>query len=164
MSFGKRQLVITLLIHLMCYLPVCSQKKTDRQVAGLNGLVKSVRVESSFFIYLFGELKETNSNRQSFTAYDRKGNITTHFSYKGYDELIIRDRSIVKKDDLEKKGTYSYDSDGRLNDVVWVNSAGSLLEKDLYVYEQDKLVAMVRYSSSGAIEKKQTVVKPHSSL
>ncbi len=155
MSFKRPKLIVALTINFLFLLPIYAQKKTDREEAGLIGLVKTIRVESSFFINLFGEFKETNTNRESFTSYDRNGNITAQSIFKGYDELVIANRTLTKMDDLVTKGVYSYDSDGKLTAIVWVNSAGVPVGKDVYG-DSGRLATRLHYSSDGVMRKEQT--------
>jgi hypothetical protein len=157
MRRGNGKLLLALTMQFLVVLTAYPQNKTDREEAGLKRAVKTMRVEISSFIELLGGLRETHTNRQSFTSYNRQGNITSQAIYKGYDILVIENRALTKKDDLVSQGLYSYGDDGRLNTVVWVNSSGATVGRDVYVYGEDGLLAAkLEHMPENLLQNKQT--------
>ncbi len=119
-----------------------AQRKTDREMAGLKGNVKSVRVEWSRIIRSDGQETQGARRPESVTNYDEQGNRTDGLAY-----------SLVNGS-LEERRVYSRDADGNQT-VIAYGPNGALLSKSVATFNQaGRPTEWVTYDANGAVVRK----------
>jgi len=149
---------------LLCACTVSAQKKTDLEIEGLKGRVRSVRVEWARLTVEGGKLVASPRRPQRLTIYDEQGNKTESMIFK-HDGSILT-KSVYGKDAQGNLVTASFDGNGKLirrtvmmlnaqeqfPDVFVFGPNGEPLERSVRTRRADgRLTEEAIYDANGAL-------------
>ena len=100
---------------------------TDRDRDGLNGPVRRIKTETAKLLPKSGQLVEGPRQVLETASYDMKG---AKIDYAFFPTAT---------DSLTGKEVYKYDDNGNIAEMTLLNTDGSVLSKETYQYEFDKL-------------------------
>lgn len=158
---------LLLLLSLTLASFVNAQTLLDREMDGLKGKVKSVRVERASVLKRAGQLVEGARVLQSETTYDEKGNRLEEVRYSrngaveervvsGRDENGNQTKTNYKPDGtIVSKWVYTYDAKGKMMGGAQYAADGTLQMKMVREYGADgKAISGAMYDANGALMNK----------
>jgi antitoxin component YwqK of YwqJK toxin-antitoxin module len=158
-----KNLLGVLLLSLLPCPAINAQTKTDLEIEGLKGPVKSIRFERAEFLQGASNPVEKWRFLESVTTYDEKGNRVEESRYNSDGSLF--EKMVFTRDDkgnqtktifkangtVDSKWVYAYDSHGRITNGAWYNSDGSLRLKIVKTYDVNgKLIEDAMYNADGS--------------
>lgn len=160
-----KNLLGVLMLNLLSFSTIHAQIKTDLEIEGLKGPVKSVRFERAEILQ--GDNVERARWLVSVTTYDEKGNRLEELKYNANGALLkkmvfTRDdkgnqMKIIYKADgtIDSKWIYNYDSRGKMTNGTWYDPDGTLRLKIVKTYDANgKLIEDAMYNADGSTKYK----------
>ena len=161
------KLFSTLLLGLLLVYIISAQIRTDKEVDGLKGEVKSVRLERTEIFQREGKPVEKARILQSVITYDEKGNKIEELRYNFNGSLaekmvFARDdkgnqTKIIYKPDgtIDSKWVYNFDASGKMTGGAQYNSDGVLRLKMVRNFDaRGKLIEGAMYAADGSLMNK----------
>ncbi len=136
-----RNLLTLLAVALACAHSSNAQSRTDREIAGLFGPVRTARVETARVSSVSGRFVEGERVPTQYSSFDEKGNATAQ-------EVFNPDGSHRWK----LAWGHAYDAKGRETETTFLNAKGALTSRAVFVYdERGRKVEATFYTSGGAV-------------
>ena len=164
----NRLLVIASILSILlsgCQRGLSEAATSDRKLEGLQGAIKSVRVETSKFIKQANDYSEGPREVVKTDSFNSRGNLVEesystidgNFLYKveySYDESGRKTEGTVldPKGNQRQRRVYSYDDKANLDEQVNYNADGGLHSKSEYSYDdRGNLIEWDTFNAKGAL-------------
>jgi len=139
------KLIWSLSLALALFTAAFSQTRSDRELAGLKGPVKTV-VERSYKYTGSVDTRKSGDANSKFDAgdtvtYDPQGNEIERIMVSDYGELM-------------GKQTQTFDKGGSLTERIFRDAKGALQERETFTYRDGRLVETLAYNAAGVVRLK----------